>query len=221
MVALLLTAPLIDQRRREEANANMMMLLVVPSEEALAPRASFLETGKALRIRRPVLQRFELRLRVGIVVGDAGTRMTSGDIQVDEELIEGLGGHRRAVIGMNGKRRRINAPLSNDGRKELLSKRAVFIGFETPADDETAKNVDSHIEMEPNPFLSTGQLRDIPGEYLIWCRRNQLRLDASRMGRNSTSFSGFSKITKDPIHRGNRTKVDSFIEQGSIDFPYA
>jgi hypothetical protein len=90
MVALLLTAPLIDQRRREEPNANMMMLLVVPSEESLAPRASFLESGKTLRIRRPVLQRFELRLRVGIVVGDAGTRMTSGDIQVDEELIEGV-----------------------------------------------------------------------------------------------------------------------------------
>jgi hypothetical protein len=49
-----------------EADAGVMVLVVVPAEEALAEGAAILERAEAIRELRTVLERFELRFRVRV-----------------------------------------------------------------------------------------------------------------------------------------------------------
>ena len=67
---------------RQQAEAGMMVLSVVPGEEALAVRSGVLNRAEPLREVRAVLQRLELRLRERVVVGDVGAAMRPRDPQV-------------------------------------------------------------------------------------------------------------------------------------------
>src|SRR2546425_33541 len=58
----------VDVVGREQAEAGVAVLGVVPGEKDLAVRASILDRAEALREVRPVFQRLELRLRERVVV---------------------------------------------------------------------------------------------------------------------------------------------------------
>ncbi len=57
-----------------------MGLVVVPRAEPLAMAAGILDAAEGDREIGPVLQRFELRLGIGVVVRDIGPAMGLGDI---------------------------------------------------------------------------------------------------------------------------------------------
>ena len=59
---------------RQQAEAAVPVLGVVPGEERVAVGAGIVDRAEALREVRPVLQGLELRLREGVVVGDVGRR---------------------------------------------------------------------------------------------------------------------------------------------------
>ena len=56
----------------------MMMLLVVPRENALAKGTRVLDAAKELRELGPVLERFELALQVWIIVRNVGATVGFG-----------------------------------------------------------------------------------------------------------------------------------------------
>ena len=76
---------------REQADAAVMVLGVVPGKEALEKAACILDRAEARREVRAVLQRLELRLRERVVVGDVGATMGLGDPQVGEQERDEIG----------------------------------------------------------------------------------------------------------------------------------
>ena len=66
------------------ADAGVVVLGVVPGEEALAERAGVLDRAERLGEVGPVLQRAELRLAVGVVVADMWPGVGLGHAEVGE-----------------------------------------------------------------------------------------------------------------------------------------
>ena len=66
------------------------MLSVVPTEELLAVRPRVLDRAEPHREVGSVLEGFKLCLRVWIVVRDVGTAVGFRDVQIDEQLGDGL-----------------------------------------------------------------------------------------------------------------------------------
>ena len=79
---------------RQQAEAGMMVLGVVPGKEAVAVRSGVLDRAEASRKRGAVLQRLELGFRKGIVVGNVRTGVSLRHTEVGEEKSHGLGSHR-------------------------------------------------------------------------------------------------------------------------------
>ena len=72
----LMTTTIVNIGRREQGQPGMMMLLVVPGEEVLAPLASIGQGTKAVWIARSVLQSAELSLRKRVVIRYMGAAVT-------------------------------------------------------------------------------------------------------------------------------------------------
>jgi hypothetical protein len=64
----------------------MAVFAVVPVEEMLAIRARILHAAEALGKFEAVFERFELRLRIQIVIGDVRPAMGLGDFQIDQSV---------------------------------------------------------------------------------------------------------------------------------------
>ena len=68
----LLTATVVDVRRRQHADAGMPVLMVVPAHEPAAGGTAVLDGTEALGKLGPVLEGLELRLRERVVVALTG-----------------------------------------------------------------------------------------------------------------------------------------------------
>lgn len=75
---------------REQADAAVMVLGVVPGKEALAKAACILDRAEAFRELGSVLQGLELTFRERVVVGDVGPAVGLGDSQVGQQQGAGL-----------------------------------------------------------------------------------------------------------------------------------
>ena len=102
----LISMPIMDGVGRHQADAAVTMNGVVPTEEHLAVRASIFDRAEARREVRPILQGFELRFGVRIVVRDMGSAVRFADIQVHEQRGDRLRAHAAAAIGVQRQRAR-------------------------------------------------------------------------------------------------------------------
>lgn len=93
---------IMDLVRGHETDANVVVILIVPGEEAPAERLGVLDASEALGEIRLIFQGLEMAFREGIVVGGMGAAVGFGDAQIGEQLCGGLGLHRAAAIGMQG-----------------------------------------------------------------------------------------------------------------------
>src|SRR5437879_6528179 len=94
----LLRPALVYVGRCQEPEGRVMVLGVVPGEEDVAVGSGILDRAEALRERRAVLQRLELRLRERVVIRDVRPGMGLGDAEVGQQEADGPGGHRRASV---------------------------------------------------------------------------------------------------------------------------
>ena len=85
-----------------QANAQMVMLLVVPVEEGPAEAFGVLDAAEPLGELGLIFQRLEAAFREWVVVGGVGPAVRFGDAQVSEQQGGGLGFHGRAAVGMQG-----------------------------------------------------------------------------------------------------------------------
>ncbi len=90
----------VDHGGRHQAKTRVMVVVIVPAEEALAESASILDGAKARRELRPILHGAELAFRIWIVIGDVRTAVRFNNAQVGQQQLHGFGFHRRAAIGM-------------------------------------------------------------------------------------------------------------------------
>lgn len=72
----------------------MVVLAVVPADEFGYQSARLLDACEALRKLGAVLEGFELRFRVGIVVGDVRTAVSFDDAQVRQKQRDRFARHR-------------------------------------------------------------------------------------------------------------------------------
>jgi len=94
--------PVVDAGRGVQTEGPVTVDVVVVVEELLAPGSGVLDGVEVTRPRRAVLQGFEMRLDVGVVVAHVGSGMGPGDPEVLQHLGHRLGGHRRSLFGEQG-----------------------------------------------------------------------------------------------------------------------
>src|SRR5680860_1205748 len=82
-----------------KADAGVAVNMVVVLEERGAERAGVLDGPEPPGERRAVLEGLEVGFAVGVVVGHVRPRMAARDTEVDQQLGDRLGGHRRAPVG--------------------------------------------------------------------------------------------------------------------------
>ena len=131
--------------RCHEANATVMVLMVVPADEALHPLLRSIEVGEARhRVVGPVLARAERRLGVGVAVADPRSAGRL-DIEIMQLLRQGGALEGAAVVGMQHQQLvddllgRYGPPFDDGTRVQgRLSQE------ELPADDLAAEDVQDH-----------------------------------------------------------------------------
>ena len=74
----------VNHLRRHPTEGRVMMLVVVPGKEPLAKDSTMFDATKTIRELGPVLERFEVRLREGIVVGVVRPAVRFGDSQIGQ-----------------------------------------------------------------------------------------------------------------------------------------
>ena len=70
---------------RQQADAGMVVFLIVPGEEAAAERFGVLNAAKTLRKLRLVFHGFEVALRERIVIGGVRSAVGFGDAEIGEQ----------------------------------------------------------------------------------------------------------------------------------------
>jgi len=121
--------------RGHQANAAVTMHGVVPAEEHLAVRASIFDRAEACREVRPILQGFELRFGVRIVIRDMGPAVRFADIQVHEQRGDRLRAHAAAALGVQGQRAGDDVLFVSRVGDDLLGELGRFARRDHPADD--------------------------------------------------------------------------------------
>ena len=149
---------MVDGGRSHQANSAVAVFVIVPVEELLAVCASVLDRAEAIGKVGSVLQGFELRLGVRIVVRDVRAAVGLGDIEVDEERSDGLRSHAGAPIGMERECPGSNVFFLQGIGDELLGEFRGLPMSDEPTDDVAAVDVEDHVEMEAGPFGRTFNL---------------------------------------------------------------
>src|SRR5450756_674324 len=80
----------------------MVMILIVPIEEAAAERFGVLDATEALRKLRLVFHGFEVAFRERIVIGGVRPAVRFGDAEIGEQQCRGLGAHRATAVRVQG-----------------------------------------------------------------------------------------------------------------------
>ena len=89
-----------NRGRRQQLQAGVMVLVVIPGEELQAETAGILDGAKAVGVLRAVLHGFEVSFRERIVIGDVRAAVGFDDAEVGKQQGQGLGRHRRTTIGV-------------------------------------------------------------------------------------------------------------------------
>src|ERR1700690_2935986 len=97
------SSAVVDGGWSHQADTAVAMFVVVPVEKVLAVGAGVLDRAETIGEVRSVLQGFELRLGVWIVIRDMRAAVGLGNIEVDEEGGDRLRSQSGTAIGMERK----------------------------------------------------------------------------------------------------------------------
>ena len=140
--ALGLGESIVDIVGREEADAGVVVLGVVPGEEVPTVGAGVFVGAKAVGEIRAVLHGLEMPLGERIVVGNVGARMALGDAQVSHQEGHRLRGHGRATVSMQGELAGVDVVAPAGLLDEGVGNRSTLAAGEGPAHDVAAEDVD-------------------------------------------------------------------------------
>ncbi len=101
----------------------MLMLVVVPAEEELEPATRVQHAREDARVVGLVLERLELRLAEGVVVGHVGSTEAMVDAERGQQLRQRVALHRGAAVGVHDEAG-LDA-VAGDGLGEELGRRCL------------------------------------------------------------------------------------------------
>lgn len=149
------------------ADARMPVFSVIPSKEGSAMSPAVLLRPKTPGEAGSVLERFEMSLRIRIVVGDMGPTKRFGNSKVRQLQGHGLAGHGRTSVGVYGKLI-LRDPLPSTGfLDELFSQSGAFHPRQQPARNISAEDVEDDVKVVIGPFHRAQQLGDVPRPDLV------------------------------------------------------
>ena len=126
----------------------MVMVLVVPGEEAAAEVLGILDAAEALGELGLVFQGLEVGFRERVVVGGVGPAVRLGDAEIGQHQGGGLGLHRAAAVGMEGQLAGRHGVLGEGVIEQRLEQGGAFGIGDAPADDPAAEDVEDDVEIE-------------------------------------------------------------------------
>ena len=162
-----------------QAETGMVVVLVVPSEEAAAEVPGILGAAEATGKFRLIFQSLEVSFRERVVIGCMGPAVRFGDTKVGQHQGRRLGLHGAAAVGVEGQLTGRDGVLF-DGVIEQCLEQAGALGIgDAPADDPAAEDIENDVEIEVGPFRRSRQLRDLPPAALPEGPHDQTWLGAS------------------------------------------
>ena len=146
-LADLIRLTVVEHGRGEQADAGVVVVVVVPSEEATAEAQGVLVALEAVREFGNVFEGFELAFGERVVIGHMGPAVGFGDAQGAEQLGDGLRNHGRPPIAVEGQLLLVDL-LTLHGVSNQTSGQVLGLTMgEHPADDVAAEDVQDHVEV--------------------------------------------------------------------------
>ena len=186
--------------RRYVAEARVSVHRVVPSEEGLAVSPGVLDAAQARREVQPVLQRFELRLRVRVIVRDIGPAVALGDVQIDQQCSRRFGAHAGAAVGVQREHAGLDIVTSHRVGDELLGQFCVLAIGDQPAHHQSAEDVRDHLEVEARPLGRSLEFGDVPRPDLAGRDGQQLGLGVGRVDELIAAFARTAVGSQHTVH---------------------
>ena len=148
--------------RREQTDPRMPVFFVVPGEKGLAEVPCVLDASETFREVGPVLEGFELRLRVGIVVAGVRPTVSLGDAEVGQKQGDGFGFHGSSPVGMKSQLIPADVLAQASFPDELFRQGGRFASCKHPPDRIAAEDVKDDVKVKVGPFDGSQEFGDIP-----------------------------------------------------------
>src|SRR5690606_16055690 len=204
---------------REEAQAFVMVVIVIPAEEVMAPVTTVPRIAKTAGVVGLILRGVKERLLVRVVVRDARPRVTAVDPEGGEQFGETVGCHGSTAVLVDDELAGLDAVARDGLREELLGESAVLTLGHHPRDDVAAEEVEDDVEVEEDAADEGGELRDVPGPDLVRSRGDEPRNRVLPTLSVVTPFAQFTALAEEPVHRPNRAEKPPLFEQGRVNLP--
>lgn len=163
----LLCQPVVHGIGREEPQAAVAVLGVVPGKEAWNVGTRFLHIGEASGVCRRVFECFELAFGIGVVVRYARSAVAGQDVQIDHQLRKRLRFHRGAAILVQRHLFGLNALLRGGVGNQALGQRGALPSGDHPGHDKAREEIRHHVEGIDHPFSGSRQPGDVPRPHLV------------------------------------------------------
>jgi len=137
----LFRATMMNNSRCHETDSRVPVFVIVVVEEAAAEQASILDGTETTRELGAILQRLELRLGVGIVVGDVRSRVGLRHAEVGQKQGDGLTPHRPATIRVESELAGFDALLATALDHKTASELGTFPVSQHPPRHVAGENV--------------------------------------------------------------------------------
>ena len=166
---------------RHQRDPRVTMLRVVPAEKLLAMCTCIFDRAEAGRKVWPVLQGFEVRLGVRIVIRDVWPAVSFGDVEIDEKLGDRLRAHAGPAIGVQSQRTGHDILFIDGVGDELLGQLRGLPMSDHPADDVAAENIQNDVQVKTRPLGRPLDFGYVPTPDFIRPDREQFWLGVRRM----------------------------------------
>ena len=131
-----------------QAETGMVVVLVVPSEEAAAEVPGILGAAEATGKFRLIFQSLEVSFRERVVIGCMGPAVRFGDSEVGQHQGRRLGLHGAAAVGVEGQLTGRDGVLFDGVIEQCLEQDGAFGIGDAPADDPAAEDVEDDGQVE-------------------------------------------------------------------------
>jgi len=185
----------------------MLVLTVVPREEAAAKAPGILSRAEPFGKVRAIFERLKLRFRIRVVIGRMGPRVSFGDAQIRQEERHGLRRHTRPSVGVDRELIFLDSLFLTGFLDQLRRQNSRLSMSHHPAGDITAEDVHDDVEIEVAPFDGALELGDIPGPHLVGRGRQEFGLGVMRTRHLIAPLTGLSDRLQEPVHRAHRAQV--------------
>ena len=139
---------IMDLIRRHQAETGVVMVLIVPGEEAAAELFGVLDAAEAAGEFRLVFQGLEVGLGERIVIGGVRPAVRPGDAEVGQHQGGGLGLHRPAAVGVEGQLAGRHGVLGEGVMEQRLEQGGALGIGDAPADDPAAEDAEDDVQVE-------------------------------------------------------------------------